>query len=83
MAGKLIKLCVAEVSFRLGKVCLTRTRQEPTWQIAVCKLEQKLNMDKSWSHARWNRDFSVEESLTSTLSGQLNLSFIQTNGSYV
>ena len=42
MAGKLIKLCVAEVSFRFGQVCL---------------VEQKLNMElnleagRSWSNA--------------------------------
>ena len=64
MAGKLIELCVAEVSFWLAQICLARTRQEPRWQIAVQKLEQKLDMEleeveymHSGMHDRWKVRF--------------------------
>ena len=71
---------MAEVSFRLGQVCLARTRQEPTWQIAVCnKLEQKLNLELEAGgvHAcmfHGSEILVLKKCLTSTLSGQFNLS---------
>ena len=70
MAGKLIKLCVAELSFRLGQVCLAKTRQEPTWQIAVCatcgSIQDSSGSEKFYrsdsSPRRFSKVFSVLES---------------------
>ena len=52
-------------------------QNEARTNMAECCVQawKKLNMNRSWSHVPWNWDFSVEESLTSTLSIEFNLSY--------